>query len=132
MLVMVLGAEITGASAIVSGWAPGLPQWVVALVVVSLFAVINLWGVRQFGEFEFWFAFIKVAAILAFLVFGVLLALGLLPGTDPVGTSYLLGEGGFAPNGLAGVAAGLLVVAFAFGGIEIVTDRKSTRLNSSH
>src|SRR3546814_15796609 len=70
MLVMVLGAEITGASAIVSGWAPGLPQWVVALVVVSLFAVINLWGVRQFGEFEFWFAFIKVAAILAFLVIG--------------------------------------------------------------
>ncbi|NYG60402.1 aromatic amino acid permease [Nocardioides daedukensis] len=121
MLVMVLGAEITGASAIVSGWAPGIPQWVVALVVVSLFAVINLWGVRQFGEFEFWFAFIKVAAIIAFLVIGVLLALGLLPGTDPVGTSYLLGEGGFAPNGLAGVAAGLLVVAFAFGGIEIVT-----------
>ncbi|WP_067431777.1 amino acid permease [Nocardioides jensenii] len=121
MLVMVLGAEITGAAQIVSGWTPGVPQWLVALAFVSLFAVINLWGVRQFGEFEFWFAFIKVAAIIAFLVIGVLLALGLLPGTDPVGTTHLLGDGGFAPNGLAGVAAGLLVVAFAFGGIEIVT-----------
>src|SRR3546814_13017361 len=121
MLVMVLGAEITGASAIVSGWAPGLPQWVVALVVVSLFAVINLWGVRQFGEFELWFAFIKLAAILAFLVIGVLLAPVLLHGTDPVGTSYLLVEGGFAPTGMACVDAGLLVVAFTFGVIEIDT-----------
>lgn len=121
MLVMVLGAEITGAAQIVEGWLPGVPQWTVALVFVVVFAVINLWGVRQFGEFEFWFAFIKVAAIIAFLVLGVLLALGLLPGTDIASTSNLLGEGGFAPSGFSGVAAGLLVVAFAFGGIEIVT-----------
>ncbi|MFD1860704.1 amino acid permease [Aeromicrobium camelliae] len=121
MLIMVLGAEITGAAQIVSGWLPDVPQWLVALVFVSVFAVINLWGVRQFGEFEFWFAFIKVAAIIAFLVVGVLLVFGLLPGTDAVGTSNFLGQGGFAPNGISGVAAGLLVVAFAFGGIEIVT-----------
>ncbi|WP_293786287.1 amino acid permease, partial [uncultured Aeromicrobium sp.] len=121
MLIMVLGAEITGAAQIVNGWLPDVPQWLVALVFVSVFAVINLWGVRQFGEFEFWFAFIKVAAIIAFLVVGVLLVFGLLPGTDPVGTRNFLGQGGFAPNGISGVAAGLLVVAFAFGGIEIVT-----------
>ncbi|WP_454042429.1 amino acid permease [Cellulosimicrobium sp. Marseille-Q8652] len=121
MLVMVLGAEITGAAVIVTGWFPGVPQWGVALAVVTVFAVVNLWGVRQFGEFEFWFAFVKVAAIVGFLVVGVLLVLGLLPGTEPVGTSNLLGHGGFAPQGWAGVAAGLLVVVFAFGGIEIVT-----------
>src|SRR5690606_39563580 len=74
MLVMVLGAEITGAAQIVEGWLPGVPQWTVALVFVAVFALINLWGVRQFGEFEFWFAFIKVAAIIVFLVLGVLLA----------------------------------------------------------
>ncbi|MGO1316759.1 MAG: amino acid permease, partial [Cellulomonadaceae bacterium] len=120
-IVMVLGAEITGVARIVTGWAPGVPQWSVALAIVVVFAVVNLWGVRQFGEFEFWFAFIKVAAIIAFLVIGLLLAFGLLPGTEPVGTRYLLGEGGFAPAGLPGMAAGLLVVVFAFGGIEIVT-----------
>ncbi|MEK8226427.1 amino acid permease [Oerskovia sp. M15] len=43
-LVMVLGAEITGASQIVAGWVPGVPQWVVALVFVGVFAVVNLWG----------------------------------------------------------------------------------------
>ncbi|MBD7949222.1 MULTISPECIES: amino acid permease [Oerskovia] len=124
-LIMVLGAEITGASQIVSGWVPGVPQWVVALVFVAAFAVVNLWGVKHFGEFEFWFAFIKVAAIVAFLAIGVLLVLGWLPGTDPVGTTNIFGDpaslAGFAPHGLPGIAAGLLVVVFAFGGIEIVT-----------
>ncbi|WP_225215612.1 amino acid permease [Cellulomonas avistercoris] len=120
-LVMVLGVEITGVARIVTGWVPGVPQWGVALAAVALFAVVNLVGVRQFGEFEFWFALVKVVAIVGFLVVGVALALGWLPGTDPVGTSNLLGHGGFAPTGLGGIAAGLLVVVFAFGGIEIVT-----------
>lgn len=120
-LVMVLGVEITGVARIVTGWLPGVPQWGVALAAVAVFAVVNLVGVRQFGEFEFWFALVKVVAIVAFLVVGVALVLGLLPGTDPVGTANLLGHGGFAPTGGAGVAAGLLVVVFAFGGIEIVT-----------
>ncbi|EOM76120.1 aromatic amino acid transport protein AroP [Rhodococcus rhodnii LMG 5362] len=121
MLVMVLGAEITGASAIVSNWLPDVPQWVAALVFVSFFAVVNLARVANFGEFEFWFAAIKVAVIIGFILLGALLVFGLLPNTEPVGFTNLLGDGGFMPNGFAGVAAGLLVVAFAFGGIEIVT-----------
>ncbi|MDV6276147.1 amino acid permease [Rhodococcus erythropolis] len=121
MLIMVLGAEITGASAIVNDWVPSIPQWVVALVFVVFFAVVNLAKVSNFGEFEFWFAAIKVTVIIGFLIIGVLLVFGLLPDTDPVGTSNLFGQGGFVPNGLSGIAAGLLVVAFAFGGIEIVT-----------
>jgi aromatic amino acid permease len=120
-LIMVLGVELTGASALIHGWAPGVPQWVVALALIGFFAVVNLVGVRSFGEFEFWFAALKVAAIVVFLVVGVLLVFGLLPGTSPVGLTHLLGEGGFAPNGPGQVATGLLVVVFAFGGIEIVT-----------
>jgi aromatic amino acid permease len=120
-LIMVLGVELTGASALIHGWAPGVPQWVVALALIGFFAVVNLVGVRSFGEFEFWFAALKVAAIVIFLVVGLLLVFGLLPGTTPVGLTNLLGEGGFAPNGLGQVATGLLVVVFAFGGIEIVT-----------
>ncbi|QNG21199.1 amino acid permease [Rhodococcus triatomae] len=121
MLVMVLGAEITGSAAIVSRWLPDVPQWVVALVFVVFFAAVNLAKVSNFGEFEFWFAAVKVAVIVGFLVLGVLLVFGLLPDTEPVGTTNLFGDGGFMPTGFAGVAAGLLVVAFAFGGIEIVT-----------
>ena len=120
-LIMVLGVELTGASAIIHGWAPGVPQWVVALALIGFFAAVNLVGVRSFGEFEFWFAALKVAAIVVFLVVGLLLIFGVLPGTEPVGFTNLLGAGGFAPNGLGQVATGLLVVVFAFGGIEIVT-----------
>ena len=120
-LIMVLGVEITGASSIVASWVPAVPQWVVALALIAFFAGVNLVGVRSFGEFEFWFAAVKVVVIVTFLVVGVLLAAGLMPGTQPVGLTHLLGDGGFAPNGFGQVAAGLLVVVFAFGGIEIVT-----------
>lgn len=121
MLVMVLGVEITGASQIVAGWFPGVPQWLVALVFVTFFAVVNLAGVRRFGEFEFWFATIKVVAIVAFLVVGALVLTGVIDVGQPVGVQAMLSDGGFAPNGIAGIAAGLLAVLFAFGGIEIVT-----------
>lgn len=119
MLIMVLGAEITGAGAIMGAWW-GVPGWIPGLVCVVFFAVVNLAKVKGFGEFEFWFAFIKVAVIIAFLVIGVLLIFGLLPGTSFVGAQNIA-ESGFLPNGPAGIAAGLLAVAFAFGGIEIVT-----------
>lgn len=120
MLTMVMGAEMTGAAAIMGAWF-GVEPWIPALVAVVFFAVVNFAKVGGFGEFEYWFAFIKVAVIAGFLVVGVLLIFGLLPGHSFVGTTNFLGEHGFMPNGLAGVAAGLLAVAFAFGGIEIVT-----------
>ncbi len=119
MLIMVLGAEITGAGAIMGAWW-GIPGWIPGLACVVFFAVVNLAQVRGFGEFEFWFAFIKVAVIIGFLAIGTLLVFGLLPGTTFVGAQHIM-ESGFLPNGLSGVAAGLLAVAFAFGGIEIVT-----------
>ncbi|MDT0164637.1 amino acid permease [Actinotalea sp. AC32] len=119
-LIMVLGVEITASSAIIHSWV-ALPQWLIAVVLVVGFAAVNLAGVRSFGEFEYWFAALKVGVIVVFLVVGVLLVLGVLPDRDPVGLTNLLGHGGFAPEGLAGIAAGLLVVVFAFGGIEIIT-----------
>ncbi|WP_374116483.1 amino acid permease [Hoyosella sp. YIM 151337] len=121
LLIMVIGAEITGASALMHHWWPNIPQWAIALGIVVFFALVNLARVANFGEFEFWFALVKVAVIVGFLAIGGLLVFGLLPGTDPVGFTNVVGHGGFLPNGIAGIAAGLLIVAFAFGGIEIVT-----------
>lgn len=119
MLIMVMGAEMTGASAIVGAWF-GVDPWIPAVIFVVFFAVVNFAQVRGFGEFEFWFSFIKVAVIIGFLFIGVLLIFGLLPGHEYVGTTNFL-SAGFMPNGWAGVASALLAVAFAFGGIEIVT-----------
>ena len=119
LLIMVGGAEITGAAAIMAGWFD-IPQWIPALVAVVFFAVVNLAQVKGFGEFEYWFAMIKIVVIIGFLVIGAALFFGLLPGQEFVGLTHVK-ESGFAPNGIPGIAAGLLAVAFAFGGIEVVT-----------
>ncbi|MDO5512281.1 amino acid permease [Corynebacterium sp.] len=120
MLIMVMGAEMTGAAAIMGGWF-GVDPWIPALVCVVFFAVVNFAQVRGFGEFEFWFAFIKVAVIIGFLAIGTALVFGWLPAAEPVGLDNLIGGEGFMPHGWPGLAAGLLAVAFAFGGIELVT-----------
>ena len=119
LLIMACGAEITGASAIMASWF-GVAPWIPALVAVSILTTANLAQVKRFGEFEYWFAMIKIAVIIGFLIIGVLLWLGLLPQHGFVGFSNVR-ESGFAPNGITGIAAGLLAVAFAFGGIEVVT-----------
>ncbi|WKE59738.1 amino acid permease [Corynebacterium tuberculostearicum] len=119
MLIMVMGAEITGTAAIISSWFDIAP-WIPALIAVAFFAVVNFAAVGGFGEFEFWFAIIKVGVIVAFLVIGTLMALGILPGMD-VSLASTNFTDNFLPNGMPGFAAGLLAVAFAFGGIELVT-----------
>lgn len=130
MLIMVMGAEITGAAAIISNWFDIAP-WIPALIAVAFFAVVNFAAVGGFGEFEFWFAIIKVGVIVAFLVIGVLMALGILPGMDfsLAGTNF---TDNFLPNGMPGFAAGLLAVAFAFGGIELVTIAAAESENPAH
>lgn len=120
-LVIVIAAEAVGAAGLLASVWQVIPAWGLALVFMVVFTVINLFGVRNFGEFEFWFAILKVAAIVAFLIIGAALIFGLLPGVPSPGLANLLGQGGFAPAGLNGIAAGLLVVVFAFGGTEIVS-----------
>ncbi|MGW3656883.1 amino acid permease [Streptomyces sp. NPDC005151] len=121
LLVVVLAVEATAAATIAHGWVPAVDQWAWVLVFMVVFTVANLTAVKNFGEFEFWFAALKVAAIVAFLVLGLLAIFGLLPDTDPVGLTNLTGQGGFLPNGWAGVVSGVLTVVFAFGGLEVVT-----------
>ena len=121
LLVVVLAVEATGAATIAHGWAPAVPQWAWVLVFMVVFTVANLAAVKNFGEFEFWFAALKVGAIVAFLVLGALAIVGLLPDTDPVGLANLTGQGGFLPHGWSGVVSGVLAVVFAFGGLEVVT-----------
>ena len=119
-LVVVIAAEATGAAGIVAHRFPGLPEWAWVLLFVLALTVVNLLGVRNYGRFEFWFAAIKVAGIIAFLVVGVLAIVGLIPGTPATGVGNLVGHGGFAPTGIAGIAGALLIVVFAFGGTEVV------------
>ncbi|WP_354518931.1 amino acid permease [Lysobacter enzymogenes] len=119
-IVIVVAAESVGAAGLLATVWPGLPVAATSLVFMSAFTLVNLLGVRNFGEFEFWFAILKVAAILAFIAIGAALLLGWLPDVASPGLSNFTAHGGFAPKGWAGVGAALLVVVFAFGGTEIV------------
>ncbi|MFE2284385.1 amino acid permease [Streptomyces sp. NPDC059443] len=121
LLSVVLAIEATGAAGIVHAWVPSVDTWIWVLLFMAGLTVANLAAVRMFGEFEFWFAVLKVGAIIGFLVLGALAVVGALPGEGAIGLTNLTAHGGFLPRGWDGVLSGLLTVVFAFGGMEIVT-----------
>lgn len=119
--VTTIGVEATAGATIVHRWIPALPQWAWVLVLMAVLTVTNLFSVKSYGEFEFWFASIKVAAIIVFILLGLAAVLGLFPGVPAPGLSNLTGHGGFAPHGVAPVFSAIFVVVFAFFGAEIAT-----------
>jgi gamma-aminobutyrate permease len=121
LLCVAVGLEAIGAAKIMTGWLPGTPEWAWVALFMLAFCAANLAAVKNFGEFEFWFAALKVGAIVLFLAVGGLAITGLLPGTDAPGTANLTGAGGFLPNGADGLVVGLLASVFAYGGLETVT-----------
>ncbi|MFF4265945.1 amino acid permease [Streptomyces virginiae] len=121
LLCVGVAIEGIGAAHIMTGWFPGTPSWMWVLVFMALFCGSNLAAVSNFGEFEFWFAALKIGAIALFLGLGVLAVLGLLPGTDSPGAANLLHDGGLLPQGVDGLLVGLLASVVAYGGLETVT-----------
>lgn len=115
-VVVVLAVEATAAAIIVRHWLPVAPQWLLVLLFMVVFTAVNLVAVANFGEFEFWFALIKIAAIVGFLALGVLAIIGVLPGRDPAALA-----GDLLPHGWPGVVAGVVTAVPAFGGLEVVT-----------
>ncbi|MFF6779965.1 amino acid permease [Streptomyces sp. NPDC012510] len=121
--VVVLAVEATAGAVILEGWIPAVPQWGWALIVMVVLTATNLVSVGSYGEFEFWFAGIKVVAIAAFIVVGGLAVFGVLPGVDSekAGLANLTDHGGFLPNGAGAILIGVLLVVFSFMGSEIAT-----------
>ncbi|MGI5140013.1 MULTISPECIES: amino acid permease [unclassified Streptomyces] len=121
--VVVLAVEATAGAKILADWIPAVPQWGWALIVMAVLTATNLVSVGSYGEFEFWFAGIKVVAIGAFIVIGALAIFGVLPGvhSDQASFGNLTGHGGFLPNGPGTILTGVLLVVFSFMGSEIAT-----------
>jgi GABA permease len=116
---IVLAIEAVAGATILQRWIDA-PMWLMSLILMTLLTLTNLWSVRSYGEFEFWFASIKVAAIIAFIAIaaGWLLGIG---GGDSPGLSNLTAHGGFFPEGAITALSGVVIVIFAFVGAEIVT-----------
>ncbi|WP_159613968.1 amino acid permease [Glutamicibacter sp. JC586] len=119
---VVVGIEATAAANIISTWLPDFPQWVAALVVTLVFLGINLASVRSFGELEFWLSSIKIAAIVVFLMVGLMLIFHIIPNDSAtLGNIRGEGHGGFLPFGISGLLAALLPVVFSMFGAEVAT-----------
>jgi amino acid transporter, AAT family len=114
-------AEVTAVAVYVNYWWPDVPQWLPALITLALLYGVNLIAVGFFGEFEFWFAIIKVVTIIALIIIGLVI---ILFGFGELGQmasfSNLWAHGGFFPLGAVGVILSLQVVTFAFLGVELV------------
>jgi GABA permease len=118
---IVVGFEATVAAGILGQYV-NIAPWLISLILVLALTATNLYSVGSYGEFEFWFAGIKVAAIIIFIVLGALFVIGLWPGGGGgMGLSNLYAEGGFFPNGGLVMFSGIVTVIFAFVGAEIVT-----------
>jgi AAT family amino acid transporter len=114
-----IGAEVTAVAIYFGFWFPNVPQWAWVVLVSIGLILINTLQVARFGEFEYWFALIKVVAILAFIVAGGALILGI--GTKhAIGLSNLTAHGGFLPHGWLGVWLALTLVVTSYMGIEII------------
>ncbi len=115
-----IGSEVTAAGMYVRFWWPGLPLWVPVVFFSLAMLLVNAASVRFFGEFEYWFAMIKVVTIVVFVLLGLACITVGLPGREPVGLGAWTGHGGFAPGGLTGLWLAMTVVTFGYMGTEAV------------
>jgi len=117
--VIAIGGEAVAAGLYMAFWFPGVPVWLWACGFSAVLLYLNLRSVSNFGTIESWLALIKVAAIVLFIILGVVSLFG--PGQLAAGVHNLTGlPGGFLPKGLAGVWTAVIVGIFSFNGIEVI------------
>ncbi len=117
--IIAIGAEVTAAGIYISYWLPNVPQWIWLILVSAALVALNSMQVNRLGEFEYWFAMIKVAAILAFILVGLSLIFG-LGSRHALGLANLTQHGGFLPAGWKGVWLSLTLTVTSYMGVEII------------
>jgi amino acid transporter, AAT family len=117
--VIAVGGEAVAAGTYMTLWFPGVPIWIWSIGFALALFWVNARSVANFGTFEYWFALIKVAAIVGFIVLGGAAIFGV--GRPAVGLHNLTGlPGGFMPHGFGGVWMGVIVAIFSFVGVELI------------
>jgi len=116
LYILISMAELTIVGHYLHEWT-GIAPWKTSLVVLAAITGINLVTVRFFGEFEFWFALIKILAVIGMIILGGWL---IMAGGEQAAVSNLWAHGGFAPMGLSGICLALVVIMFSFGGTELI------------
>ncbi|MCR1873192.1 amino acid permease [Mammaliicoccus lentus] len=114
-------SEVIAVGQYMQYWWPDLPTWIPGVIVVLTLATANLVSVKAFGEFEFWFAMIKVVTIILMIVAGFgLIFFGFGNGGNAIGLSNLTEHGGFFPKGIVGFFFALSMVVGSYQGVELI------------
>jgi GABA permease len=118
--VVVIAIEAIAGAKIINGWFPAFEVWEIGVALMAILTGVNLLSAKSYGEFEFWFASTKVVAILVFILIAAAYAMGV---TSPAGPTFsnLTAHGGFAPQGIAVIFAGVATTIFSLCGAEIAT-----------
>jgi GABA permease len=118
--VVVIAIEAIAGAKIINGWFPQFDVWEIGVALMAVLTGVNLLSAKSYGEFEFWFASTKVIAILVFILIAAAYAMGV---TSPAGPTFsnLTAHGGFAPQGVAVIFAGVATTIFSLCGAEIAT-----------
>jgi AAT family amino acid transporter len=117
--IIAIGAEVTAAGIYLSFWFPTVPQWIWVVLLSAALVALNSMKVNHLGEFEYWFAMVKVGAIVAFIIIGLSLILGPRSG-GAMGFANLTRHGGFLPEGWKGVWLSLTITVTSYMGVEII------------
>lgn len=119
-----IGSEFTASGLLMQRWFPGVDVWVWCLVFAATLFGLNAVSSKFFGESEFWFAIIKVGAIIGLIVLGGAALMGFHPlsgsGNHPFLFENFTTDGGLFPNGFTGVLVTALAVFYAFSGSELI------------
>ncbi|MHC9536444.1 amino acid permease [Dellaglioa sp. BT-FLS60] len=114
-------SEITAVGLYMKFWFPNLPQWIPGMIMLLILLGINLVTVGLFGETEFWFALIKIVAIIALICVGIyMVAVNFKTTAGHASLTNLVSHGGFFPQGIKGFILSFQMVLFSFVGIEMV------------
>lgn len=116
--VIAIGGEVIAASIYMQFWFPAIPSVIWMLAFSAVLVYVNAMSVANFGIFEYWFAMIKVSAIVLFIVAGGAVLLGI--GVEPLGFANLTAHGGFMPMGFQGIWMAVLMAIFSFVGVEVI------------
>ncbi len=118
-LVLAMSSEATAAAFLMRTWVPQISLPLLAISIVSVVTILNLLGAKILSRLENGLAAIKLLALVAFIVIGIVLITGIIPGKPPVGAGVLKAEA-FFPNGIGGIAGSMLIVLFSYAGFEII------------
>ncbi|MEI4800532.1 amino acid permease [Bacillus sp. FJAT-51639] len=130
MLLVVCVIEVIAAGSFLQYWFPAMSLWSLSFISAIFIVAINFMNVKHYGEFEFWFAGIKITMIVLFLILGGAILFGVIPSNETHYMQNYVQHQGFFPHGWSGVFSALLIVIFSYGGSELIgltlTEMKDT------